>query len=92
MTVHEYTFGTTPCLISVEGSAPAAARMYVIVGDGTALRTVGDPEGLIRSERDAALAAAKEYLRKRFGEEGPPRQWLKIILGRTILDEPFSDE
>ena len=87
MNVYEGTFGTTPCLITVQGSR---ARTYVIVDEGRSLRVVGDADGLYASDSNAALARAKDYLVRRFGDEGTPPHWPRTVLGRTILDDPLT--
>ena len=53
---HEFTFGDVPCVVMTTSEPPPIATLYVIVGDGYALRPLVD----------------NAYLQMRFGPMTPP--------------------
>ncbi len=80
MSTHEFTFGGTPFEVHISasvfppGEPVYIARLFVWEDDGHALRAVGDSNGkpveIMRSNEQAALDGALDYLARRFGPRG----------------------
>ena len=98
MSEHEFTFGTTPCLVTTTKGEPAIGRAYVVVDNGAALRRIVDPKGegieFPATAGTDALARAIQYLVGRFGPQGPATAWPKpwTFPERMVMkDAPFRE-